>query len=288
MTLNSSEATILINARANVGPASIGLTLSGISGELLNDAHLRRRWGPFMSGPVRGDEDILINLRTSDLKADQRPGFNTLTPQRTDQGWRLQRDDIDAALMPSVLTVEGETRPRLPAVEECARLLLWLYLSTACEGGLLVHSATVVKEGVAYCFPAYGGTGKSTLARLTPGDLALSDELSLLTLEDGQWRAWPSPLWNWPRQFVGDASRGYPLGGMGFLRQAPMTAFKPLKADEALTQLMAQTVAFDALPKASATTFNLAADLVEALRKRGQVGQLNLVKGEGPFVAFTQ
>lgn len=290
MSAPSHPEALSIDTRLRLGPALVRLKLSGPTDELLNAAHIDRRLGPFLipesTSDDLADEDIAL-----DLKATEGPwprpgiGFNTITALEGEAGWRLRRDDLDTQLHPTVLTAEGDIFPRLPAVEECARFLLWLYLTRLGEGGLLIHSATVVDDGVAYCFPAYGGTGKSTLAQMTPGDLALSDELSLLTLEQGQWRAWPCPFWNWPRNLAPgvDTARSYPLGGLGFLQQSPLTRFSPLKADEALTELMAQAVAFDAFPLASSRTFNLAADLIQALRRVGRVGRLHLLKGDDPF-----
>ncbi len=285
-------APIQIDTRLRLGPALVRLRLRGASGPLLNEDDLARRWGPFIlpGDPDEDDvdEDIAVDLvstegpwpRTGRLITD-----NTLTARQREGQWRLSRADVDVALTPSILMAEGEIAPHLPAVEECVRFLMWLFLTGAGRSGLLLHAATTTQGGLAFCFPAYGGTGKSTLASLTPGDGALSDELSLLTLEGGQWRAWPCPFWNWPRQLSPevDTSRSYPLTSLSFLRQSPATRWSPLRADDALTQLMEQAVAFDAFPVASNRTFNLAADLIEALRGQGRVGQLHLLKGDDPY-----
>lgn len=293
MPQNSPSPPICIDTQLRLGPALVRLKLTARFGDQLTEADMARRLGPFMVSPEggtdQGEEDIEVVLETTEGPWP-RPGrrFNTLTALQEPEGWRLRRDDLDTDLQPSVLSVKGECMARLQAVEECTRFLLWLYLTRVSEGGLLIHSATVVDEGLAYCFPAYGGTGKSTLAASTPGEVALSDELSLLTLEEGQWRAWPCPFWNWPRNVAPDieAVRSYPLAGLGFLKQAPLTHFESLRADQALTELMAQAVAFDAFPLSSSKTFNLAADLVQALRQKGRVGRLHLLKGDDPFAAM--
>ena len=48
------------------------------------------------------------------------------------------------------------------------------------RGGLLVHSAAVVRGGRAYLFFGPSGSGKTTVTRLSPRDTVLSDDLALV------------------------------------------------------------------------------------------------------------
>jgi len=48
------------------------------------------------------------------------------------------------------------------------------------RGGLLVHSAAVVRGGRAYLFFGPSGSGKTTVTRLSPRDMVLSDDLALV------------------------------------------------------------------------------------------------------------
>jgi len=59
----------------------------------------------------------------------------------------------------------------------------------------LLHAATVVRGGKAYVFTGRSGAGKSTVASLSPAGTVLTDEISLLRFEDGEWRAYGTPFW---------------------------------------------------------------------------------------------
>jgi hypothetical protein len=257
---------------------------------MLTPAQFERRLGPLRDPePPQADmEDMSVDLEATgmDWPRPGQPVFYELTARHSPQGWRLRRMDLDASLETSAMAVQGQCASRLPALEECLRILTWLHLTGQEHAGLLVHSACAVRDGQAYCFPAYGGTGKSTLIRLTPGDVALSDELALLTRDrDNRWWAWPSPFWNWGVNLAADGPpvRPWPLGGVGFLSPATMTSFSQVRVGEALTRLMEQTVAFDHFPQRSGRTFELAADLVEEMHRQGKLGMVYLRKGDDPY-----
>lgn len=68
--------------------------------------------------------------------------------------------------------------PRGRAVENLIRVATaWLALS---HGGLLMHAASIVKEGRAYLFFGRSGSGKSTLAAATRRGHVVSDDLTLI------------------------------------------------------------------------------------------------------------
>ncbi len=286
-----SDKPTIIDARLRLGPLTARVRVTGDAGLLLTPEHIARRWGPFMitasdaPGEDETEDDLAVEFETQEgpWPRPGQPPVHSLRVVQRDGAWRVLRDDIDAILYPSMFMLEGTCAPRLPAIEECLRLLLWLHQTRSAPAGLLVHSASTVYNGKAWCFPAYGGTGKSTLATLTPGHLALCDEISMLTLEeDGQWYAWPCPFWNWDRNFHPEQSGAvrYPLAGLGFLKQSPVTRYEPMRADDALTRVMEQAVAFDAFPRSSGRTFELAADLVEHFGQRERLGMLHLLKGD--------
>ncbi len=68
-----------------------------------------------------------------------------------------------------------------------------MYLSFLKQGVLFMHSAGVSKDGMAYLFPAYGGTGKTTLSLslLTKGFDFLGDDL--IIVDPTQKRVYPYP-----------------------------------------------------------------------------------------------
>jgi len=101
-------------------------------------------------------------------------------------------------------------------------------------GGLLVHSAALVIDGVAYLFPGRSGAGKSTLSRLAAERSwqILSDELNALSVREGTTYVQQVP-------FAGDFGRtirseeSFPLAGIFHLRQAAEDTLEPLSAPQA-------------------------------------------------------
>jgi hypothetical protein len=73
------------------------------------------------------------------------------------------------------------------------------------------------------------------------------------------------------------------VASVSFLQPAPMTRFEPLRPDEALTRLMEHAVTFDAFARNSSRTFELAAELAQAMSQRGALGVLHLRKGCPPY-----
>ena len=63
-------------------------------------------------------------------------------------------------------------------------------------GGLLFHAAAVVRRGKGFAFFGYSGSGKSTVARLSSGDVVLNDDLVLLLPRGSGWDVFTTPFWN--------------------------------------------------------------------------------------------
>lgn len=95
--------------------------------------------------------------------------------------------------------------PRERSVENILRVATaWL---AAARGGLLMHSASIVKDGAAWLFFGQSGSGKSTLSALSTKGQVLSDDLTLiLPGPDGRPRAIGTP-------FRGTYTGGPPLQG---------------------------------------------------------------------------
>lgn len=71
-----------------------------------------------------------------------------------------------------------------------------MYLSFLKQGVLFMHSAGVSKDGCAYLFPAYGGTGKTTtcMRLLSRGYGFLGDDLIIVDPKAGLAYPYPRPL----------------------------------------------------------------------------------------------
>ncbi len=280
---------IVLNEPLRLGPYRARLILKGEAGHELDAKVFERRLGPLRDPePLEElDEDLLVSLRSTQgpWPKPNQPVHSRLAPLWSPKGWTLRRSDLEADLAPMIYTVEGECAPTLKAAEACLMFLVWLLGTSTTGTGLLLRAACTVHEGVARCFPGYERGGKSTLVDTCPGELALSDDVVLLTLEQGQWRAWPSPFFSWERQLSQgvDPLRGFPVASVSFLQPAPMTRFEPLRPDEALTRLMEHAVTFDAFARNSSRTFELAAELAQAMSQRGALGVLHLRKGCPPY-----
>ncbi|QJC51142.1 hypothetical protein HGI30_05900 [Paenibacillus albicereus] len=105
------------------------------------------------------------------------------------------------------------------------------------RAGLLVHSSCVVDGGKAWMFVGHSGAGKSTAAELSAPRPILSDEATLLLLdEDGGVTIYDSPLRS-ENEDRGEAD-ACPLGGIHFLLQAPDVRREPVSKVDALIGLM--------------------------------------------------
>lgn len=274
-----------------LGPFLVDATMRGEAGPWLSARDIERRFDSFITSPESPASSDLIPLTlrlTTDWGDWPRDGEQVPSLEVTPQAeacWRLRRTDLWGELDRPARTVTAAMAPQGPVMEECLRLLMWLELAAQSGvDGLIVHCGCAVHGGRAWCFPAASGTGKSTLIRLTPGELALSDEFVLLTRDDeGRWSAWPSPFWNWERQLAADVApwRAYPLAGVALLAQSPETRWSPAHPLDVLVPFMEQVIAFNAFGQEAARTFELAAELVESLA--GKVGWLHLRRGDDPY-----
>jgi hypothetical protein len=88
-------------------------------------------------------------------------------------GWFRARDRVGA-----VALCHGRYDPPERALENYLRACVaWVALE---RGGLLLHSASIVRGGAAYLFFGASGAGKSTLASLDREGRIVSDDLTLL------------------------------------------------------------------------------------------------------------
>ncbi len=85
--------------------------------------------------------------------------------------------------------------------------------------GLLVHSSCVMEAGKAYLFAGHSGAGKSTVAWLSLPRQVLSDEATILKVEEGRVTVFDSPFRSGLEMpYHGD---GCELAAIQFLRQSP-------------------------------------------------------------------
>lgn len=136
-------------------------------------------------------------------------------------------------------------------------------LALADAGGLLIHAASLIREGKGYLFCGPSGSGKSTVARLSPDATLLSDELSIVRIEDGRARCYGTPFWG--ELARGGENRSAPLVGIYCLHKGSRHAVEPLTPRRALERLLPNVMFFAKEPELTAQILGISAGLVEAV-----------------------
>ena len=130
-------------------------------------------------------------------------------------------------------------------------------------GGLLVHAASLGRNGRAWLFPGPSGSGKTTLTRLSSGADLLSDEISIVRVDADGPRCYGSPFW-------GDLgrpgeNRAVPMAAIHFLRHADRHAVEALTARRALTALLPNVLFFATEPALVGRVLEITAELTAAV-----------------------
>lgn len=95
---------------------------------------------------------------------------------------------------------EGIARLSLSAAHPADEVEYFLRVATALlafrEGGFLFHSAGIIHDGRVACFFGHSGSGKTTVARLSPPERVLNDDLILVLPSPSGWTAAGTPFFN--------------------------------------------------------------------------------------------
>jgi hypothetical protein len=214
-----------------VAVGGIAVRFEGLSTGLLTAA--LERYGPFLSeeAPVHTARLFEGHEHYLDLAEDK---FLRLEELEISEG-RILVSHIFTALRPPA-NASGAIRfssaqPLRNSLGALENYLRWVIADLALEReGFVVHSAGLVRAGLAYLFFGHSGAGKSTATALSvesAGALALSDDLVLILKQPDGYAAVATPFWgSLPQQAK---VRGtYPLAGLYSLRQAPEVALNPI------------------------------------------------------------
>lgn len=140
------------------------------------------------------------------------------------------------------------------ALDSLLRIQLsWMLLV---RWGFLLHAATVTRNGWAYIFTGRSGAGKSTVASLAPEGSVLTDEISLVRREEGEWRAYGTPFWGEFRAAGRNVSA--PVKGIFRLIQATENRVEAMESREFLKTLMPNILFFSREREANARLLEIA------------------------------
>jgi len=155
--------------------------------------------------------------------------------------WSLKRGDFRAEWEPA--TRRGWIRQTASPYSIDAVLRIVHTLVLARQGGLLMHSASAIRNGKAFLFAGVSGAGKTTISRLAPSDATLlTDEISYVRKQDSGYLAFGTP-------FTGELSRSgenssAPVAALYLLAQGPENRIDPVPAGEAARSLLANVLFF--------------------------------------------
>lgn len=114
-------------------------------------------------------------------------------------------------------------------------------------GGLMINAAGVVRNGRAFLFFGHSGAGKTTVARNSPQDLILNDDLIVLMPSADGWTAHGSPFTN-PTQ-TRPSHKSAPAAALFRLVQSPKVYVEPLEGAYAMAELLASIPVLNGSPE---------------------------------------
>ena len=184
---------------------------------------------------------------------------------RQEGAWRIERGDFRAILDPRARRGRIRQSANPYSIDTLLRIVHTLALAP--EGGLLMHAASVVRDGRAMLFTGASGAGKTTLSRLAPaGTAVLTDEISYVRCDGAEYAAHGTP-------FAGELARPgenvrAPLAAISLLHHASENRFEPVAPADAARAILANTLFFAEDAALVKTVFAAALDLAERVPVR--------------------
>lgn len=177
--------------------------------------------------------DLVANLPASDGLAVRCSDY--LCPNQEQADITVKSELYRNKLYPS-----GTSKEEIAYLESSYQF----YKALVAFGGFYLHASTVVKDGKAYLFSAPCGTGKSTHTQLWVdtfgGDTRIiNDDKPALRKIDNVWYAYGTP---WCGKAYINSNEKAPVAGVCFLKQAPHNKIRKMGTEEALKQVLTQTI----------------------------------------------
>lgn len=202
-------------------------------------ARLRARYAPYVFSGGTPDAVFLVSPKRLRRRVPSDVGlrFDGVT-------LRLERSDFLAVYGPSQGQGRLDVADNPYSFDSFLRVFMsWLLPRS---GGMVLHAASLARNGAGLLFPAVSGGGKSTLVRMAGPAEALSDELSLVLRDEDGYALAGSPFWG--ELACRSRSMEVPLKGIYFLEKDPHPAVRPIPKTHAVRLLLKTLMTFDADP----------------------------------------
>lgn len=233
---HSSGAAVAESAVATVTVEIGGIPLSLKCDDANFCSLIERRYAGFLDPKAEPEFELEF-----DLTEPSDPSDEDARVFRKGPVWFMQRGDFYAEW--NVESRRGCVRqsPNPYSLDSVLRILHSLVLAD--EGGFLLHAASAVRDGRAFLFSGVSGAGKTTIARLAPGDVnVLTDEISYLRRCGRGYRAYGTP-------FAGELARAgenlsAAIDTLYFLVQGTENRVEPITPNDAVRALLRNILFF--------------------------------------------
>jgi len=217
-----------------IGGVSFNITTSSASFfHLLCD-----RYSAFLRPTGRPDITWQINLhRPSEQDS---PEEDLQVTQRYHK-WVFQRGDFLANWDAESGLGQVSQSASAYALDSVIRIALSIFLAS--RGGLLIHSASAIRQGHAYLFAGVSGAGKTTISRLAPVDTTLlSDEISLVRVADHGVYSFGTPFSG--ELATSGENQSAPIGAIYLLEKGLRNEIVPVAKADAVQALLRHVLFF--------------------------------------------
>lgn len=248
----------LDNNQCSLAIAGVGVTIACDDPSLA--AALRERYGAF---PLQ--QHVQLRLQVGVVETDAAPRSRDLDVVL--DGEVVRHADPTQPSCIHVGAGHGElvvARPYAPEeTEYWLRVVYALLMFRA--GGLLFHAAGIVRGGRAFLFCGRSGSGKTTVARLSPHDIVLNDDLvALMPNGNGSWIAHATPFSN-PTQVQSTSTGSAPVAAVLRLVQNKKVNLAPIHGGLALAELISNVPVLAADPWLSRALFARCEDVLRTV-----------------------
>jgi len=207
--------------------AEIALTVQSPDEELIRQ--INARYDNFLAPEAEPEIRLELEVITDAVDVSEDPEILVEGEELI-----LQRRDFRVHYHPRSGTGRGVVMRNMFCFDSFLRVLFSLALMD--RQGLLIHGSSIKREDKAFVFFGVSGSGKTTVARLSPEYVALSDEISAVRKVDGQYRAFGTPFWGERRKNGENISA--PLGAMLLLTKDREVFLNPLSAGVAVSKVL--------------------------------------------------